>query len=50
MFFPSVEETLPVQNKIERGKSRVEEQESSNYELLSLLIEMRAEMNSSRKN
>ena len=38
MLSPSVEETLPAQNRVERGKRRVEEQESSNFEMFSLLI------------
>ena len=42
---PRAEETMPAQNRAESGKSIVEEQESSNYELFSLLTEM----SSSRK-
>ena len=37
VLFPSVEETLLAQNIAERGKRRSEEQESSTYELFSLL-------------
>ena len=41
MLSPSVEEIMPTQNRVERGKRRAEEQESSNSELFSLLTEMR---------
>ena len=37
---PSIEEKVPTQNRVERGK----EQESNNSELFSLLTEMREEM------
>ena len=41
---PNVEETLPTQNRAERGKRRAGEQESINFELFSLLTEMREKM------
>ena len=44
MLSPSVEETMPTQNRVERYKRRVEEQESSNSDLFSPLTEMREEM------
>ena len=44
MLSPRDEETMPTQNKVEKGKKRAEEKESSNSELLSLLTEMREEM------
>ena len=43
---PKDEEEMPTHNRVERWKKRAEEQESSAYELLSLLIKM----SSSRKN
>ena len=49
MLSPSAAEILLAQNIAERGKRRAEEQESSTYELFSLLTEMREEMSSSRK-
>ena len=44
MLSPSAEETVHVQNRVERAKRGVEEQESRNFELLSLLTEMGEEM------
>ena len=44
MLSPSLEETLPAQNRAKRGKRRAEEQESNTSKLFSLLIEMREEM------
>ena len=49
MLSPSAEETVSTHNIAERGKRRAKEQESSNYELFSLLTEMKEEMNSTRK-
>ena len=43
MLSPSVEETVPAQNRAQRGKRRAEGQESSNSELFFLLTEMRDE-------
>ena len=45
MLSPSVEETVPAQDRVEGGKRREKEQESSNSELFSLLTEMREEKN-----
>ena len=44
MLSPKNEEEMPTHNRVERGKKRVEEQESSAFELLFLLIEMREVM------
>ena len=41
MLSPKVEETMPAHNREEREKGKIEKQESSNSELLSLLTEMR---------
>ena len=41
---PSAEEIVLAQNRAEKGKRKVEEQESRNSKLLSLLTEMREEM------
>ena len=40
MLSPNAEETLPTHNKVERGKRIVEEKDSSNSKLFSLLTEM----------
>ena len=42
MLSPSAEETVPAQNRAERGKRREEEQENNNSELLSLIMSKRA--------
>ena len=44
MLFPSAEETVPTQNRAERGKRRAEKQEGNNSKLFSLLTKMREEM------
>ena len=44
MLSRNAEETLPAQNKEERGKRRVEEQESNTSKIYSLLTKMREEM------
>ena len=44
MLSPRAEEIVYAHNKAERGKKRAEDQESSNSELFSLLIEMSEEM------
>ena len=43
MLSLGAEETVPAQDRVEEGKRRANEQVSSNYELLSLLTEMREE-------
>ena len=44
MISSSAKETVPAQNIAKRGKRIAEEQESNNFELFSLLTEMREEM------
>ena len=44
MLSSRAEETMHTQNISEIGKIRAEEQESNNFELFSLLAEMREEM------
>ena len=41
VLFPRDEEEMPAHNKAERGKKGAEEQKNNEYELLSLLTEMR---------
>ena len=44
MLSSSAKEIVPAQNIAKRGKRIAEEQESNNFELFSLLTEMREEM------
>ena len=44
MLSSNAEETLPAQDKAERGNKRVEEQESSTSESFSFVIKMREEI------
>ena len=44
MLSPIVEETVPTQNKAEKWKRRIQEQECSNSELFSLLTKIGEEM------
>ena len=44
MLSPKEEEEIPTHNRAEKGKKRIEEQESSASKLLSLITEMREDM------
>ena len=44
MLSPRIEEIVLAHNREEKGKRRVEEPESSNFKMFSLLIEIKEEM------